>query len=118
MVSEDPSNESSVRFLSILRLARVVRLLTLMRLFRFFRELVLLMKGILGAMRALIWAMMLMGLVIYISGVLMTKIVSASEIENTEVLEWFGTLPRSLLTLFQIMTLESWPTVARVTMQN
>lgn len=48
------------------------------------------------------WASLLLGLVYYVYGILATNIF------GSEFPDWFGSLGRSVYSLFQIMTLESW----------
>ena len=49
----------------------------------------------------------LMGLVLYVSAVMATKLFGALDPEH------FGNLGASLFTLFQVMTVEGWPDIAR-----
>eukprot|EP00927_Polykrikos_kofoidii_P035531 TRINITY_DN3009_c0_g2_i1.p1 TRINITY_DN3009_c0_g2~~TRINITY_DN3009_c0_g2_i1.p1 ORF type:complete len:750 (-),score=56.35 TRINITY_DN3009_c0_g2_i1:237-2486(-) len=107
-------DNKSMSVLMLLRLGRLVRLarvLRILRLFRFLRALTLLAQGILGAVRTLGWAFFLISMVLYMSAVLVTTLYGDSEIEDIQI--WFGSLGSSLLTLFQLMTLEDWPRVAR-----
>eukprot|EP00747_Dinoflagellata_sp_TGD_P005029 gnl/TRDRNA2_/TRDRNA2_112694_c0_seq1.p1 gnl/TRDRNA2_/TRDRNA2_112694_c0~~gnl/TRDRNA2_/TRDRNA2_112694_c0_seq1.p1 ORF type:complete len:616 (-),score=123.17 gnl/TRDRNA2_/TRDRNA2_112694_c0_seq1:21-1868(-) len=107
------------RMFKLLRLARILRIL---RLFRFLKELVLLTQAIVGAMAAMVWSLMLICVVLIIGAMFTTRVIGrdccepGATFQNTHGGEWdawFGTLPRSLFTLFQIMTLENWPNIAR-----
>lgn len=119
------SSTGEFSFLTLLRVVRLVRLarvLRILRLIRFLRELLLLAHGILGAMRALGWSLVLILIVLYISAVFITTILAPTtppqdeEGRNIEI--WFGSLGSSLLTLFQITTLEDWPEVVRGVMSK
>lgn len=52
----------------------------------------------------------LMALVLYVSAVIATKLFGAA------APEFFGSLGASLFTLFQVMTVEGWPDIARAVM--
>eukprot|EP00929_Paragymnodinium_shiwhaense_P023606 TRINITY_DN14748_c0_g1_i1.p1 TRINITY_DN14748_c0_g1~~TRINITY_DN14748_c0_g1_i1.p1 ORF type:complete len:1355 (-),score=290.79 TRINITY_DN14748_c0_g1_i1:59-4123(-) len=109
-----------VTLLRLVRLARIIRVLRVIRLFRYFHELVLLARGILGALQALSWSLMLIFMILYVGAVLTTTWYNMTYLSATETLspeqltdykDWFGSVGNSLLTLFQLMTLEGWPTV-------
>lgn len=102
---------SVVTLLRVVRLVRLIRVLRILRLFRFIHELTLLAQGIIGACRALGWSLLLITIVLYISAVFVTTLFG--ETEDEHISEWFGSLGSSLLTLFQLMTLEDWPVVVR-----
>lgn len=98
------------------RLVRIARILRVLRLLRFVRELLLLVKGLLGAMKALIWAFLLIMMVLYLSAVFATELIGHEENEvDTQLEMWFGSVGSSILTLSQLMTLEGWPNIVRYT---
>merc|ERR1719399_1638547 len=72
----------------------------------------------------MVWAMLLAAMVIGMRGMIITKTVGQQCCEqgdafrNPDIKVWFGTLPRSLFTLFQVMTLEGWPDIARACNQE
>lgn len=110
--------------LRVLRLMRMMRVLRVLRLFQFAHQLVLLVHALWGALRTIAWAGLLVAIVIYIFGMLITRLVgkkccSADDpFQDPRILDWFGTMPRSLFTLFQLMTLEGWPDIARITLDD
>merc|ERR1719262_1763438 len=57
-------------------------------------------------------------MVLYISALFMTSTIGRSTDEDTDIYEWFGSVPRSLMTLFQLMTLEGWPDLVRAVMEE
>ena len=85
--------------LSVLRALRILRAL---RLF----STVPALRRVVGALVAALPGMgsiaVVLGVLFYVSAVLATKLFAAA------FPEWFGHLPASLYTLFQIMTLEGW----------
>jgi len=85
--------------LSILRAFRILRVLRLVTAVDSFRRVV---SGMLLAIPGVGSVAGLLLLVFYISGVLSTMLFG----ENFP--QWFGTLGKSMYSLFQIMTLESW----------
>lgn len=85
--------------LSILRAFRILRVLRLVTAVKSFRRVV---SGMLLAIPGVGSVAGLLLLVFYISGVLSTTLF------GVEFPQWFGTLGKSMYSLFQIMTLESW----------
>jgi len=98
--------------LSILRILRMVRIVRLVRIIRFVEPLAVLLAGIMSSMKPLFWVALLTILILYAFGVFGTIYFGHDEGWEGElkynVHDWFGTVPRSMFTLFQIMTLESW----------
>ncbi|MBX7185097.1 MAG: ion transporter [Vicinamibacteria bacterium] len=92
---------------SVLRALRILRVLRLV-------SLVPSMRGVVGALLKALPGMAsiigLLALVLYVSAVLATKLFGPL------APHFFGTLGLSLFTLFQIMTVEGWPDIAREVM--
>ncbi len=84
---------------SILRALRVLRVLRLIGRVPRLRRLV---ESLLRALPSIGWVVFLLGMVFYIFGVMGTELFGDDHREH------FGTLGRTLYTLFQVMTLESW----------
>jgi len=84
---------------SVLRALRILRALRLMSMIPQMRKVV---AALISAIPGMGSVVALLGLIFYVFAVIATKLFAES------FPEWFGTLPRSLFTLFQIMTLESW----------
>ena len=85
--------------LSVLRALRVLRVLRMVTMVPSMRRVV---SALLSAIPGLGSIAMVLSLVFYVSAVIATGLFSA------DFPEWFGTLGRSVYTLFQVMTLESW----------
>jgi voltage-gated sodium channel len=85
--------------LSVLRALRILRLLRVLSVAPSLRRVV---EGLVTALPGMASVFLLMALLFYIGAVMSTKLFGAS------FPDWFGSLPRSGYTLFQIMTLESW----------
>lgn len=114
-------NTRVMTLLRVFRLMRLARVLRLLRLLRFMKELSLLVHGVKGAMRAMIWGMLLIVITIFVSGMFLTRLVGKDCCEegvhtfsNPNYAEWFGTLPLTAFTLFQF-TMEFQADIARET---
>lgn len=84
---------------AVLRSLRVLRVLRLLTVIPQLRKVV---AAFLHAIPGLASVVMVMSIFFYTAGVLATTLFGGTHPE------WFGTLGRSLYTLFQVMTLESW----------
>lgn len=93
--------------LSVLRTLRVLRVLRLVSMVPSMRGVVSALLAALPGMASIIG---LMSLVLYVSAVMTTKLFGAI------APELFGTFGASLFTLFQVMTVEGWPEIARTVM--
>ncbi len=85
--------------LSVLRALRVLRVLRILSIVPSMRRVV---GALLGAIPGLMSIGLVLLLIYYVFAVIATNLFAAA------FPEWFGHLGRSLYTLFQIMTLESW----------
>jgi voltage-gated sodium channel len=93
--------------LSVLRTLRVLRVLRLISMVPSMRRVV---AGLLTAVPGMASVAALLALVLYVAGVMATKMF------GTVAPEEFGDLGSTLFTLFQTMTGEGWPDVARTVM--
>mgnify|MGYP006286393687 CR=1 FL=1 len=84
---------------AILRALRILRMLRLLGRVPRLRRLV---EALLRALPSIGWIMSLLLMVFYIFGVMGTQLFGDA------FPQYFGTLPRTMYTLFQVMTLESW----------
>ncbi len=94
---------------SVLRALRVLRVLRLVSLVPSMRGVVSALLAALPGMASIIG---LMALVLYVSAVMATQLFGAI------APEFFGSLGASLFTLFQVMTVEGWPDIARGVMAH
>ncbi|MBB88066.1 MAG: voltage-gated sodium channel [Xanthomonadales bacterium] len=85
--------------LSVLRTLRLFRVLRLISVVPSLRQTV---QSLLGALPGMGSVVLLLGLIFYVGAVI------ATEVFGDAFPAYFGTLGRSLYSLFQIMTLESW----------
>ena len=85
--------------LSVLRALRILRVLRLVSMVPSLRRVV---GGLIAALPGMGSITVLLTLIFYVFSVIATKLYGEA------FPEWFGTLPASAYSLFQIMTLESW----------
>ncbi|EAQ03393.1 voltage-gated sodium channel [Pseudooceanicola batsensis HTCC2597] len=85
--------------LSVLRAMRILRLFRVVSVAPTLRRVV---EGFVSALPGMASVFLLMALIFYIAAVMATKLF------GDRFPDWFGTIPESAYSLFQIMTLESW----------
>ena len=94
---------------TVLRTLRVIRVLRLVSMVPSMRRVV---SALLAALPGMASVIALMSLVLYVSAVIATKLF------GTIAPEFFGSFGASLFTLFQVMTVEGWPDIARAVMKE
>jgi len=92
--------------LSVLRLMRMMRLTRLIRMFHFklLKELTLMLKGLLGGLRTLLWATLLLVAAMYIIGVFCCWAIGKSharQLDETYPSKYFRTVLTSMFTAFR-----------------
>eukprot|EP00747_Dinoflagellata_sp_TGD_P199202 gnl/TRDRNA2_/TRDRNA2_72390_c0_seq1.p1 gnl/TRDRNA2_/TRDRNA2_72390_c0~~gnl/TRDRNA2_/TRDRNA2_72390_c0_seq1.p1 ORF type:complete len:391 (+),score=43.36 gnl/TRDRNA2_/TRDRNA2_72390_c0_seq1:3-1175(+) len=96
---------------------RTVRILRTFRLLRVCGGLAIMMMAVIKAMSEVMWAGVFAVLVIYVSAVHVTQTCGHNAAwwgdDAEQIEEWFGTVSRSMQTLFIIMTLSGWDDVSR-----
>jgi hypothetical protein len=94
-----------VRLMRLLKLARMLRLMTQ------FKTLWLLVNGLINSFMTIIWTLVLLGILIYIFSIFGLEVIQADQSRNEEynlvVEDSFGSLFKTVLTLFQFVTLDS-----------
>mmetsp|Transcript_88174 Transcript_88174/g.222541 ORF Transcript_88174/g.222541 Transcript_88174/m.222541 type:complete len:572 (+) Transcript_88174:113-1828(+) len=117
----------SARFVSMLRFVRLLRLVRLVRLFKIFKELWLVANGLINAMKTLLWVCVMIFIVCYIAGIFTTLMIGHNDHLYDPYFRssgwdheiFFATVPRSVFTLFQVVTLDQWSDgVARHVIKN
>ncbi|CAJ1404691.1 unnamed protein product [Effrenium voratum] len=93
---EQQRGQSQLNLLKVLRLARLFRLVRIMR-FKMFKELKLMAMGLLSGIRALIWAIVLLMVVIYTISIITKSFFGDTHIE-------FSTVGAGMFTLFRCFT--------------
>jgi len=100
----------------LLRVLRLMKLARVARLLRVLRELQLLFDGVLNSLRLLVWAVLMLALIFFVGAIFCTREIGAwwarqenlsqEELSRMDLL--FGSVIKSMYTLFQVQTLESW----------
>ena len=94
--------------LSVIRTLRVLRVLRLLSVSQKMRRVV---AGLLNAIPGMATVIGVLAVVFYVFAVFATETFGEGSSEDAQI--YFGTLGDSLFTLFQIMTLEDWSSIAR-----
>eukprot|EP00928_Gymnodinium_smaydae_P053675 TRINITY_DN37608_c0_g1_i1.p1 TRINITY_DN37608_c0_g1~~TRINITY_DN37608_c0_g1_i1.p1 ORF type:complete len:712 (-),score=81.91 TRINITY_DN37608_c0_g1_i1:320-2455(-) len=110
----------------LLRVLRMVRIARIIRFFKLFKELWLIIVGLFSAIKAMMWVMLLLILVLYVGALMCVLIIR----ENADLypgadrnLEpmytefnpfmYFNTVPDSMLSLFNLIVMAEFPEFAR-----
>jgi len=114
----DLANAGILRLFTMLRTLRIVRLVKLVRMFSAFRELWLLVGGLVNSLKALGWVGIVVVIVLYVCSILTTTEIGQNDDvygsgpsydgEVWPYKEYFGTVWKSMFTLFQVLTLDGW----------
>lgn len=101
---------SGLKVFRIIRLTRLVKTIRLVRIFRFVVALRTLVTSILHTLKALFWALTLLGLIVYVFAVLFAQAISdyrsdpefpvLGEAESRAADRYFNSLPETMLSLF------------------
>mmetsp|Transcript_100742 Transcript_100742/g.260261 ORF Transcript_100742/g.260261 Transcript_100742/m.260261 type:complete len:660 (-) Transcript_100742:156-2135(-) len=102
------SHESFGHFMKIMRVLRILRVLRLARVLRHIRPLYRLLAGVLEAMQAVAWVLLLTFLLLYSAAIVFTTLVGQGYIYGdgevpADAAENFSTVSHSLLSLFKLM---------------
>jgi len=106
-----------LRLISLLRVISLLRLVRVIGRYKVLEELRLVVQGLLGSFQMLFWTVVLNTIFLYVCAVIGTKVIGHNRelYANYRKLsggwdheEYFGTVGRSMYSLFEIMTLDSW----------
>lgn len=114
LVDDDPGSQNW-SFLRLLRLMRMMKLLRMIRLMHFFKELRMILYSMMGSIKAMFWAIMLMLLLSYMFGIMMLQGCashlqgmrpgSAEALQETEkTYEHWGSVVGAMNSLFMVVT--------------
>lgn len=109
----------TLRMITFLRMVRLARLVRLVRLLRMCRGLYVMVMAFAYAMYSLVWIVFLMLIGLLMSATFTTVAIGQNkdlrhlEMRGQTTQELFGTVPRSMYTLFELMTLEDWHDLGR-----
>eukprot|EP00746_Dinoflagellata_sp_MGD_P076011 gnl/MRDRNA2_/MRDRNA2_30568_c0_seq2.p1 gnl/MRDRNA2_/MRDRNA2_30568_c0~~gnl/MRDRNA2_/MRDRNA2_30568_c0_seq2.p1 ORF type:complete len:819 (-),score=164.98 gnl/MRDRNA2_/MRDRNA2_30568_c0_seq2:81-2174(-) len=116
---------------AVLRILRIFRVMRLLRMVKSLRELTLIVTEFVEAMKTTFWVSILLLLVLYIFAIFCASTVgkpgtyaghNEEEIEEAETFnsyQYFGTIPRAMFTLFNLVLLsDDWFVVSRAVMEK
>mmetsp|Transcript_6279 Transcript_6279/g.15041 ORF Transcript_6279/g.15041 Transcript_6279/m.15041 type:complete len:595 (-) Transcript_6279:71-1855(-) len=120
------SGTNVLRKLTVLRTLRLIRLARSVRLRPEFKEMWRLLRGITDSFETLFWTYIMIGCVLYFFAIMATVLIAksgtfrdASRNEASSIAqEHFGNVLQAMLTLFQVMTLDSWTSIMRPLMKE
>eukprot|EP00747_Dinoflagellata_sp_TGD_P196458 gnl/TRDRNA2_/TRDRNA2_66563_c0_seq1.p1 gnl/TRDRNA2_/TRDRNA2_66563_c0~~gnl/TRDRNA2_/TRDRNA2_66563_c0_seq1.p1 ORF type:complete len:659 (+),score=91.43 gnl/TRDRNA2_/TRDRNA2_66563_c0_seq1:143-1978(+) len=126
--------KQSMSIVVVFRILSLMKLLRVVRLFRFFKPLWLLACGIAMSVRTACWAWLLIGMLVYVYGLCLTRIfsphlrvvrcnLSGEDVtalipagitlsDLAELKEYFGNIFSSMFSVFQVTTVEDWNAIA------
>merc|ERR1719482_40016 len=96
---------TTLRALRLLRLSRTVKLL------RYSKDLYLIVNGIGAALTAISWVLAVLIVLLFVCSIMLVRFIGKSEyfaVEAPMAHEKFGSIMKSMYTLFTVMTLEEW----------
>lgn len=110
---------SIMRMMQVLRALRLVKLVRMVRTVPAFRIFWTLIRGLMDSGRTLLWTYVILFAVLYVFAVFGVFLIGKSEaFKEDEVASeiaatYFGDVPKAFITLFQVLTLDSWTAIAR-----
>eukprot|EP00928_Gymnodinium_smaydae_P046334 TRINITY_DN30865_c0_g1_i1.p1 TRINITY_DN30865_c0_g1~~TRINITY_DN30865_c0_g1_i1.p1 ORF type:complete len:624 (-),score=83.30 TRINITY_DN30865_c0_g1_i1:70-1878(-) len=106
--SDLPYVDMKLQMLTCWRVVKLIRILRVLRLFRFFSPLRSMMVSIVDSLKYFFWAMVLLMLLTYMFSVFLTQVATDTRIRTgerlAELTELFGSLDRSFLTLYKVIS--------------
>jgi len=123
LIGKGGVGETKVTFIRIVRMARTVRIFRMVRLLRFFRSLRILLQSVLNTIKSLIFGLVLLCTIFLLFGSIFTQSTTqyitssdtyssdtysvpdhCSRARGEELYTYYGTLSRSIFTLFKSVT--------------
>eukprot|EP00928_Gymnodinium_smaydae_P064206 TRINITY_DN47606_c0_g1_i1.p1 TRINITY_DN47606_c0_g1~~TRINITY_DN47606_c0_g1_i1.p1 ORF type:complete len:647 (-),score=157.82 TRINITY_DN47606_c0_g1_i1:39-1979(-) len=98
--SNEADSTPSLVILRVLRLTRIGRFFRVLHL-KAFKELFLMIMGLAGALRTLLWALVILLFPIYVLSLLLTQYLGRVYLHDEMVQHHFSSLPRSMLMVFR-----------------
>lgn len=110
----------AMRAFAVLRVLRLIRLVRMVRTIPMFRIFWSLVRGVIDSFRLWVYTVFLLGVTLYSLAVLCVYALAKSEALQSDALTQtlFRDVPRSMFTLFQILTLDSWSEPVRLIMKK
>eukprot|EP00746_Dinoflagellata_sp_MGD_P004991 gnl/MRDRNA2_/MRDRNA2_109659_c0_seq1.p1 gnl/MRDRNA2_/MRDRNA2_109659_c0~~gnl/MRDRNA2_/MRDRNA2_109659_c0_seq1.p1 ORF type:complete len:1195 (-),score=236.31 gnl/MRDRNA2_/MRDRNA2_109659_c0_seq1:75-3263(-) len=107
------SGGDSFAWLAIGRVFRLIRIARVFRLVRLLKELWLLIRSMIFAARTLVWTVLLLIMLLYVAGILMTETIGKSGgYPVVEAKKW-ATIGSSMWQLMHLITFDDWASMVR-----
>lgn len=97
--------------LNAIRMLRICRVVRTIRLMRKFKELRLLFSCLEGSWKSFAWSLVLISMILFVGSIVIVQVVhyrrslgGLDQSEHDDLLKWFGSLPKAMLTLFMSIT--------------
>jgi len=109
-----------IRNFQVLRVVRLVRLVRMVRTVKEFRTFWKLIQGLMDSSKTLLWMYILLGAVLYTFAIFAVYWIGKDPnlIDDEIAQVHFGDVPKAMLTLFQVMTLDGWSFITRPLMKQ
>jgi len=97
---------------SVMQTFQFLRLIRMVKILRMKRELMALITGIIASVRSMCWISLLLLGIIYTCGIFCATMIGQADYgEEWAVDNYFGSLPLSMMTLFNMCILDQWSTI-------
>eukprot|EP00747_Dinoflagellata_sp_TGD_P052310 gnl/TRDRNA2_/TRDRNA2_147827_c0_seq1.p1 gnl/TRDRNA2_/TRDRNA2_147827_c0~~gnl/TRDRNA2_/TRDRNA2_147827_c0_seq1.p1 ORF type:complete len:665 (+),score=87.21 gnl/TRDRNA2_/TRDRNA2_147827_c0_seq1:138-1997(+) len=117
IISTVMRDDKNVKFAFIVLMLRLLRIFRMVRVIRLIRPLWLIVSSIGKSLRALFWSWLIILITIFVFALCMMQMLSGA-MHDEYIAGYFGTVTGSMFTMFQIMTTENWPDIARECMRH
>jgi len=122
------SGKSFVGSLTMMRIIRLSRMFRMVRMIKLFRELIVLLDALAKSIATMFWIAVLVALTLYMYAIVCVEVIGRNESYESystdpEILnlaadsfnnfQYFGSIGRSIFSLFGLVTLSEWSTTAR-----
>jgi voltage-gated sodium channel len=123
----DLASGGQYKIMAMFKIVRILRVVRLVRLLRFFKELYIIVTGIQDVMMTIAWVTPICVTLFWIIGIVCVELLYHGESDcpdglptcpvevnfdssDWDIKEYFGSVWRTMITLFQIMTVDDWST--------
>jgi hypothetical protein len=106
--------DTRIKIISAFRVAQFARVAKLCRLVKTLRELWLIIAGIGDLFKTVLWVLILLAMILWVIAIIVTIVIGQSDdyfdytSSHWSKNDYFATVPKSMYSMFQIMTLGKW----------
>jgi hypothetical protein len=113
MIEQSQGTEGKNGGSSMLKVFQFLRLLRMVKLLKMKKELITLVEGIVGSLKSMCWIAMLLLVIVYGFSIFYARVVGGFDYPGTYMNEQFGSLPQTMLSLFNVAILDTWGSYVR-----